>query len=160
MNMRSSSSPFLPEFLFDFAFYMGIYQYRKRNRTETLEGKGTRMNAYSLPPDTDTLLCIAESVAAVLEERHEELGVAADAEAQLRASIAAANFRISQYLTLAAARDKSLVALSLITEAKTRCHRSVEQLRRRITRSIAHLCRIMDAADLISVSEHVIAGST
>jgi len=117
------------------------------------------VNAYSLPPDTDTLLCVAESLAWALAERREELGMDADAEALLRASIAAASFGIDRYFTLAAAGDKSPVALSFVAEAKARCHRSIEQLRRRLTRSIAHLCRIMDAADLTSVAEHVIAVS-
>ena len=47
------------------------------------------MKTTSLPPDTDMLLSIAESVAWVLAERQEELGIKVDAEAQLRASIAA-----------------------------------------------------------------------
>ncbi len=71
-----------------------------------------------------------------------------------------ATFGIDRYLALAAAGEKSPVAVSFVAEAKARCHRSIEQLRRRLTRSIAHLCRIMDAADLTSVAEHVIAVST
>ena len=77
------------------------------------------MKTTSLPPETDMLLSIAESV---------------DAEAQLRASIAAATFGINRYLTLAAAGDKSPLALFFLGEAKARCDRSVEQLRRRVSR--------------------------
>jgi len=117
------------------------------------------MKTTSLPPDTDMLLSIAESVAWVLPERQEELGIKVDAEAQLRASIAAATFGINRYLTLAAAGDKSPLALFFLGEAKARCDRSVEQLRRRLSRSIAHLCRFMDAHDLTSVAEHVIGVS-
>ena len=74
------------------------------------------MKLHSLPPDADMLLSIAESVAAVLAERQEELGIATDVEALLRASIAAATLAINTYLA----------------EAKARRDRSVEQLRRRV----------------------------
>jgi hypothetical protein len=48
-------------------------------------------------PDADTLLSIAESLAVVLAEEHEELGIDTNAEGQLRASIAAATFGIHHY---------------------------------------------------------------
>src|SRR5215471_19680727 len=99
------------------------------------------MKTTSLPPDTDMLLSIAESVAWILAERQEELGINVDAEAQLRASIAAATFGINRYLTLADAGDQSPAALFFLGEAKARCDRSVEQLRRRVSRSIAHRIR-------------------
>jgi hypothetical protein len=50
-------------------------------QTDTLEGRKATMKTTSLPPDTDMLLSIAESVAWVLAERQEELGIKVDAEA-------------------------------------------------------------------------------
>jgi hypothetical protein len=115
------------------------------------------MKTHSLPPDTGLLLNIAQSVVWKLEEKQEELGIDSDAEALLRTSIAAAEFGINRYLAFALAGKKSPEALMFLEEAKVRCDRSIEQLRRRVSRSIGLLCRILDAVDLSSVAERVIA---
>ena len=117
------------------------------------------MKTFSLPPGTDTLLATAHSVVWALEDKQEELGIDSDEESLLRASMAAADFGINRYLTLAADGEKSPEARMFLEEAKVRCDRSIEQLRRRITRSLAQLCRIMDPEDLSSVAQHVIAVS-
>ena len=117
------------------------------------------MKTYELPRGADLLLAIAESVAAVLEDKAEELGIESDAEALLRASLASAYHGMDRYLTLAMAGEKTPAAQKFVDEAKVRCKRSLELLRRRVARSIAHLCRIMDAEDLSSVAERVIAVS-
>ena len=115
------------------------------------------MKTFSLPPGTHTLLSIAESVAWALENKHDELGIDCDEEALLRASMAAADYGIHRYLTLAADGEKSPEARMFLETAKVKCDRSIDQLRRRITRSLAQLCRIMDPEDLSSVARHVIA---
>src|SRR5712691_2170060 len=122
-----------------------------------LEGRETTMKTYSLPPDADLLVATAESVAAVLEHKAEELGIGSDAQALLRASIASAYYGMDRYLTLALGREKSRDAQRFVDEAKAHCDRSIELLRRRITRSIGYLCRLMTAEDLSSVAERVIA---
>jgi hypothetical protein len=115
------------------------------------------MKTFSLPPGTDTLLVIADDVAWELEDKRVELGIDCDEEALLHASKAAAEHRINRYLTLAADGAKSAEARMFLEAAKVKCDRSIEQLHRRITRSLAQLCRIMDAEHLTSVAQHVIA---
>ena len=117
------------------------------------------MKTFSLPPGTDTLLSIADSVAWALEKKHEELGIDCDEAALLRASRAVADYGINRYHTLAADGEKSAEARMFLEAAKVKCDRSIEQLRRRITRSLAQLCRIMCPRDLMSVAQHVIAVS-
>jgi hypothetical protein len=73
--------------------------------------------------------------------------------------MAAAECGIDRYMALAAAREKSPEARLFLEEAKVRCDRSLELLRRRVARSIAHLCRILDDGDLTDVVRHVIAVS-
>ena len=117
------------------------------------------MKTNPLHPGADLLLAIAESVAWVLADKQEELGIESDAEALLRSSMAAAETGINRYLTFAAAGEKSPEARMFLAEAKVRCDRSIALLRRRVTRSIAQLCRIMNDEDLTSVAQHVIAVS-
>jgi len=112
------------------------------------------MKPNPLPQDADALVAFAEAVATVLSEKRDQLGISMDIEALLRASIAAATFAINAYLAMAAGARKSLVAQAYLAEAKTRCDRSVEQLRRRVTRSIAHLCRLLEEKDLLEFADY------
>jgi hypothetical protein len=109
----------------------------------------TTMKVTPLPSDADALLAFAETIATVLSEKRDALGSSTQVEALLRASIAAASFATNRYLVLIAAGRKSPAAQVYLAEARRRCYRSVEQLRRRVTRSIAHLCRLMDEKDLL-----------
>jgi hypothetical protein len=106
------------------------------------------MKTNPLPEDADALLAKAEGLAAVLSEKREELGISVDVEASLRAGIAAATYAIDAYLAVLASVGKSPQALSYVAEAKVRCDRNVRQLRRRVTRTTAQLCRLMSRKDL------------
>ena len=112
---------------------------------------------YRLPPGTDILLAVADSVAWALEKKRQQLGIDCDEEALLRVRIAAADFAMNRYLEFAASADKSPQAQMFLAEAKARCYCTLEMLRRRVTRSIAQLCRIMTDEDLEAVAQHVIA---
>ena len=112
---------------------------------------------YSLPPDTDKLRAIADSLAWTLEDKYAELGIGCEVEALLRASMAAYEFGLDRYLTLLAAGDGSPEALMFLAEARVRCHRSIQKLRRRVAQSIAHLCRILDDDALTTVVRQLIA---
>jgi hypothetical protein len=99
------------------------------------------MKSNPLPEGTDRLLVLAEDIAGVLAEKRDELGLSIDLEALLQASIAAATFAIDTYLAALAGADKSSLARSFLPEAKAQCDRSLKQLRRRVSRSMAELRR-------------------
>ena len=101
------------------------------------------MKVNPLPEDTDVSLALAETVAAILAEKHYELGISTEVEVLLRASIAAATFAINSYLFALARASKSPLTVSYLSAAKAQCNRKIKLLRRRINRSIAHLCRFM-----------------
>ena len=105
-------------------------------------------------------MSLAHAVATLLEEKHDELRINPDVEALLRASIAAATFAINTYLAVLAGAKKSPVALGYVAEARRRCDRKIELLRRQVTRSIAQLCRLMNDEDLIELAEHVASMSS
>ena len=117
------------------------------------------MKLYSLPPDTDKLRAIADSLAWTLEDKYAELGIGCEVEALLRASMAAYEYGLDRYLTLLKAGEKSPEAQMFLAEAKIRCYRSIQKLRRRVTQSIDHLCRILDDDALTTVVRQLIAVS-
>jgi len=119
-----------------------------------MKGK-TDMKTKQLPEDADALVALAQGIATVLEERHDDLGISPDVEALLRASIASAQFAIDTYLAVLSGATKSPLAMSFVAEAQARCDRNVEQLRRRVTRCIAQLCRLMENEDLLKVVHEV-----
>ena len=100
------------------------------------------MKTSPLPKDPDALLAFAQSIATALSEKQSLLGIASQIEAPLRAAIAAAAFAIDAYVAVLAHAEKSPVGRSYVAEAKRRRDRSIEQLRRRVKRSIGHLCRL------------------
>ena len=105
------------------------------------------MKRNPLPKDADDLLALGEAVAAVLAENQDQWGIPIEVEALLRASIAAAAFAIDAYVAVLAGSHKSPVAMSHLAEAKSRCDRSIRQLRRRILRSVAQLRRHMSGRE-------------
>ena len=117
-------------------------------------GRETKMKGNALPEGADALLAFAEAIATVLAEKHEELDMDTDVEALLRASIAAATFAIDAYIGILAGAKRSRVAQGCLREAKARCYRSVEQLRRRVRYSIAHLSRVVDEKQLVRGLEY------
>ena len=122
-----------------------------------LKEENTTMNTHRLPPGTDILFSVAEAVAWELDKKWPELGVKCEEEALLRRSMALADFRINRYLELENAPKQWPEAQRFLEEAKVSCFNSIELLRRRVSLSIAQLCRIMSAQDLESVARHVIA---
>jgi len=112
------------------------------------------MGIHALLEDADGLIALAESVATVFSEKHDELGVRTDVEALLRAGIAAATAGVNVYLAVFAQTRKSAVASRYLAEARRRCRRSVEQLRRRVRYSIAHLSRVVDEKQLVRGLEY------
>ena len=112
------------------------------------------MKTNPLAEDADALLALAESIATVLSEKHEELCISTESEALLRASIAAAAFAIDTYLAVLSGIKKTPAAFAYVAEVKTRCDRNIRQLRRRLTRCIAQLCRHMSNTDLIKVADY------
>lgn len=117
------------------------------------------MKTKPLSEDADALLAMAQGVVTILSEKRDELGISTDVEALLRVGIAAATFAIDTYLAVLAGSQKSPLAMSLLTTAKTRCDRNIELLRRRLMRSITELCRLMDDEALMDVAEYVISVS-
>ena len=99
------------------------------------------MKTKSLPADLDRLLALAESIATVLSEKSNELGIGSDVEALLRASIAATTYA-DRPLSGAVIRSTEVPgSRAFVAEAKWRCDRSIQQLRRRVRRSMAELRR-------------------
>jgi hypothetical protein len=102
------------------------------------------MNISALPKDADGLIAFAESIATALAEKLEQLGIATEVEAPLRTAIAGAASAGDEYVAALVHAEKSVQARSFLTEAKRRRDRSLEQLRRRVTRSIRHLGRLSE----------------
>jgi hypothetical protein len=117
------------------------------------------MKTNPLPEDADQLVALAQSIATVLSEKRDELGISADFEALLRVSIAAASNAIDRYVAVLAGMTKSPLAYSCLAAARTRCDRTITRLRRRVTKAIVQLCRHMDDRDLLGVARYVIAVS-
>ena len=105
------------------------------------------MKQNPLPNDADELLAVGDAVAAVLAENQDRWNIPTEVEALLRASIAAAEFAIDAYVAVHAGSHKSPVAMSLLGEAKSRCERSIRQLRRRVLRSVAQIRRHMSGRE-------------
>ena len=106
------------------------------------------MKQNPLPKDADELLAVGETIAAVLAENEDLYGIPTEVEALLRASIAAAAYAIDAYVAILAGSHKSPVAMSHLSEAKSRCDRKIRQLRRRILRSVSELRRHMNGREI------------
>ena len=102
------------------------------------------MKISALPKDADALVAFAESIATALAEKQEQLGITTEVEAPLRSAIAGATFAGDAYVAALAHAEKSAQARSYLAEAKRQRDRSLEQLRRRVTRSIRHLGRLSE----------------
>jgi hypothetical protein len=102
------------------------------------------MNTISLLKDADELIARAQAVATVLAEKGERLGVRPDVEALLRVGIEAARLDINRYAAVVALLKKSRLTMGYIAEAKARCNRNIQQLRRRVTRATSELSRLMN----------------
>jgi hypothetical protein len=124
----------------------------ERNQFEERRNDVTRLHE-----DADSLVALAEGVATILAERRDRFGISAETEALLRASIGAATFAIDAYLAVLAGSKKSPATMNCLAAARVRCDRKIEQLRRRLRRSIAQMCRLMDSEDLMDVAEYVMS---
>ena len=107
-----------------------------------------KMKRSSLTKEADELLAVGETIAAVLSENEDLYGIPPEFEALLRASIAAAEFAIDAYVAILAGSQKSPVAMNHLAEAKSRCNRSIRQLKRRVLRSVTELRRHMNGGEL------------
>jgi hypothetical protein len=114
------------------------------------------MKRKPLLKDADALVELAESIAAVLSERRDVLGIGPDVESLLRASTSAATFAIDTYLAVLSGAQKSMEARRHLATAKSRCHRKIELLRRRVERSIGVLRRHMNGHE-IKVTTRVVS---
>src|SRR2546422_2844635 len=101
------------------------------------------MRIHALLEEGDGLIALAESVATVFSEKHDELGVRRDVEALLRAGIAAATTGVNVYLAVLAQTRKSAMASRYLAEARRHSRRSVEQLRRRVHVPIPQFSRVL-----------------
>jgi len=110
------------------------------------------MKVSPLPDDADALIAFGEGVATVLAEKREELGVSAELERLLRSSIVSATVEVSTYTVVAACAKKSAVAEGYVALAKARCNRSLQKLRRRLTRTIGQLSRLIEEKALSEIS--------
>jgi hypothetical protein len=106
------------------------------------------MTTSALTEDADGLIALGQGIATVISEKREDLGIGRDVEALLRASISAATFAVNRYMAVLAGAAKSPAALVHLKDARERCDASARQLRRRVMRSIAELCRKMTHHEL------------
>ena len=102
-----------------------------------------------LPKGVKELFAVVQQIA--------DFGVDVEVEAGLHAGVAAAEFGIQRYLAVLMDAKKSSLALKLLADAKNGCRRSIDQLRLRIARAIAHLCRLMDGEDFMEVGRLVVS---
>src|SRR5215831_9371583 len=109
------------------------------------------MKRKPLLKDADALVALAESIAAVLSEKRDMLGIGPDVESLLRASTSAATYAVDTYLAVLSGAPKSKEARRHLVTARSRCHRKIELLRRRVERSIEILRRHMDDRELAQV---------
>ena len=108
----------------------------------------------------DGFLAHGETIAAILEEKQNKLGIRKQVEALLRDSFRAVAFAIDTYLLVLAGATKSRIAIRSLTEAKRPCDRKIMRLRRRVARSIARLCGHMSDHDLMRTAEYVLSISS
>ena len=102
-----------------------------------------------LPKDSYKLLALAEEIANALGGDREE--------APLRASIALARFTRDAYRAIRECAAESPEADRFLVPARVARSKAEQQLRRRLTRHIAALCRLMDDQSLIGVANYVLA---
>ena len=117
------------------------------------------MESNEFPEYSDTLFAVAEEIANVLCEKQTQLGIEQDAEARLRASLAAATFAHSRYLAMLAGAEESATAQRFLVQARAARDRTEKQLRRCITRSIAAISMLLDDDDLLNVADYVLSVS-
>ena len=108
-----------------------------------------------LPEDADDLLSFGQNLVTVMTEKMDDSRFNREIEALLRASIASATFSINTYMAVLAHAKTSPLAASVLKQARVRCDRNVECLRRQITRSIAHICRYLSNKDLQHAVQYV-----
>src|SRR5438093_7140021 len=99
------------------------------------------MESNQLP---EYLYALAEELANVLREKQTKLGLPQDAEAGLRASLAAAKYACSAYVAMLEGEEESPIAREFLVPARAACDRAEKQLRRRISISIAKASMLLD----------------
>jgi hypothetical protein len=80
-----------------------------------------------------------------------------DAEARLRADLAAAAFSLSAYRAIRDASEESAAARKFLAQARDRCARTEHLLRQRVSRLIAEISMRLNDDELSSVVGHVVS---
>jgi len=119
------------------------------NFLPALERKEAIMRTHELLEDADTLIPLAESIATVFSEKHDDLNMNTEIEALLRASIAGATNGRNMYLSALPHARKSPRARKYLAETRRHCRHSMDRLRRRVRHSIAYLSWVIDEKRLI-----------
>jgi hypothetical protein len=112
------------------------------------------MTPNPFPEDTAALLNLAEELADTLSEK-EEMAFDKEAEALVRASIAAVDFARSAYRAVFAGAKVSPVAHRFLAPARAACDRALHNLRRRVAGILAAKCMVMSVDDLSNLANSV-----
>src|SRR6476660_1253718 len=78
----------------------GDFQSMGEKESPTWSERKMTMRTNPIPGDADELVALAQSIATVLSEKRDELGINTDFEALLRVSIAAAKYAIDRYVAV------------------------------------------------------------
>ena len=108
-----------------------------------------------LPEDADRLVSFGQSLITAMSEMPKLRGFNNEVEALLRSSLAGAKYGIDTYMCILVNARNSVLAASVLREARLRCDRNVEYLRRQIMRSVAQICRYLSNQDLQHVVQYV-----
>ena len=108
------------------------------------------MSSTRMSEDFDSLSALAGAIANAMSERHADPSVARDAEARLRAGIAAAAFARSAYEAILAGSAQSPMAAQFIGPARRRTERAVTKL-------LAEIHILLDPEDASSMAEFVLS---
>jgi hypothetical protein len=114
------------------------------------------MEPNTFTEETNALLELAHELADTLSER-EELSIDKEAEALVRASIAAVDFARSAYRAVFAGAKVSSAAHCFLAPARAACDRAVQNLRRRVAGIVAARCMVMSIDDLTNLANSVFA---
>lgn len=109
--------------------------------------------------EANELFALAEDIANVLSKIPEDIMIEQDAEAELRASIAAARYTREAFGVMMASAGKSALARSFMAPAWTASYRAEQQLRRRVTRLLGAIALHLDRERLWNVVDSVLSVS-
>jgi len=118
------------------------------------------MERIALPEASAEMLVIGESMAATLAEQRSRLAMRRNVEALLRASISGATHALNTYLAVVEGSVCPAAPLDRAAALEVRRYRNARKWRRRITRSIARVCRYLSDDELARIAKFVVAVSS